>query len=61
MATVVAVNIKRRKKIKPSSQGKVCGIKWNLLSLMFCLDFLFESLLYCIKLLELNRMQGGRR
>ena len=58
VATVVAVNIKRRKEIKPSSQGKVSGKKWNLLRLIFCLDFL--SLPYCLKWEELNWMQGGR-
>ena len=58
LATVEAVNIKRRKEIKPSSQGKVSGKKWNLLRLIFCLDSL--SLPYCLKWEELNWMQGGR-
>ena len=39
MATQVAVNIKRKKEIKLSSRSKVSGMKWNLLSLMLCLDF----------------------
>ena len=39
MATVVTVNIKRMKEIKISSKSKVSDIKWNLLSLMFCLNF----------------------
>jgi hypothetical protein len=30
MVTVEAVNIKRKKEIKPSSQSKVPGMKWNL-------------------------------
>ena len=38
MANTVAVNIKRKKKIKLSSRSKVSGMKWNLLSSMFCLD-----------------------
>ena len=45
LATVEAVNIKRRKEIKPSSQGKVSGKKWNLLRLISCLDFFVLALL----------------
>ena len=64
MATVVAVNIKRKKGIKPSSQSKVSGVKWNWLSLMFCVDFLFESFaleFYFLKLEKLNLLQFGWR
>ena len=42
MATVVAVYIKRKEEIKPSSQSKVSGMKGNLLSSMFCVAFLLS-------------------
>jgi hypothetical protein len=45
MGTVVAVNIERKREIKPSSESKLSGMKWNWLSLMFCVDFLLESFL----------------
>jgi hypothetical protein len=45
MATVVAVNRESKKEIRQSSDSKLSGLKWKWLSLMFCVDFLFESLL----------------
>ena len=45
MTIVVAVNIDSKKEIKPGSQSRVPGMKWNLLSLMISVDFLFESLI----------------
>jgi len=63
MTTVVALRMKKNKEIKRISQIRMSGIKWNLLSLMICLAFLFVSLLYFyfLKLEELNWMQFGCR
>jgi len=48
MANMVAVNMKRKKKIKLSTRSKVSGMKWNLLSSMFCLDVCLSP---CIRVL----------
>jgi hypothetical protein len=36
MTTVVAVHTKRKKEIKPSSDSKVSGMKWNWLIITRC-------------------------
>jgi hypothetical protein len=62
MVTVVAVNIKKKCEISMSSQNKLYGTKWNLLSGLFCLEFvvLVFALKFCfLKLEELIRMQCG--
>lgn len=54
MVTVVAVIIKRNVGINMSSRSKVYGMKWNLLSCMFYLEFVVcvFALEFCFLKLE---------
>jgi hypothetical protein len=48
VATVVAINIKRKKEIKLSSNIKVSGIKWNWLSTERCRCSFERSIYYSL-------------
>ena len=58
MENLVVVNIKRKKEIELSSQSKLSGMNWNMLSLVFFWNlFVLATQFYFLKLEELNWMQ----